>query len=200
MAKPRRDLLGDGVLEQQDTASRGKRLAALARSLRAGSAAQVRDALGPLFNERWADQCDGRRIPPVVRADQATLPTRYVPTTTAAYLRHTLMESCRERLQAVNGSTDRRGNTLLVAAAQSGDLKMAKFLVKKGAYVNHRNADGNTAMHFAFHFGYADLAAWLIESGADDTLLNRKGLSPYDGLHYEGEEEEIGSDDDEDEL
>jgi ankyrin repeat protein len=52
-----------------------------------------------------------------------------------------------------------------------------------GADVNHQNKQGNTALHFAFTYDpTGQLAEFLIEKGADDTLRNAAGATPYDGV------------------
>lgn len=81
--------------------------------------------------------------------------------------------------------TDDKGNTLLTVAAQNGRARIVQTLLKKGANPNHQNHLGNTAMHYAMAYKFTDLAAWLADpqkGGADDTILNAKGLSCYDGL------------------
>ncbi|KAH9109114.1 hypothetical protein AeMF1_015771 [Aphanomyces euteiches] len=78
---------------------------------------------------------------------------------------------------------DDKGNTLLLVAAQNVNQKMVEFLVLKGANVNHKNAQGNTALHFAMAYDKEGiLGEYLIGHGADDTIENMFGLSPYDGI------------------
>lgn len=78
---------------------------------------------------------------------------------------------------------DDKGNTLLLIACQNVNVKMVEFLVSKRANVNHKNAQGNTPLHFAMAYD-ADgaLGEYLIARGADDTIENTFGLTPYDGL------------------
>lgn len=78
---------------------------------------------------------------------------------------------------------DDKGNTLLLIACQNVNMKMVEYLVSKRANVNHRNAQGNTPLHFAMAYD-ADgaLGEYLIARGADDTIENSFGLTPYDGL------------------
>ncbi len=78
---------------------------------------------------------------------------------------------------------DSKGNTLLLIAAQNSNRKMVELLVARGAAINHQNAQGNTALHFAMSFDREGLIAeYLIQSGADDTIENVDGLTPYDGV------------------
>ena len=105
-----------------------------------------------------------------------------------------------EKEPAAIRSTDRFGNGVLhVASAprvsaprrRSGDARRrchanskraVKFALRRGLDVNTRNASGNTSLHYCFAFGHADLAAYLIGKGADDSIRNAEGLTPYEGL------------------
>ena len=44
---------------------------------------------------------------------------------------------------------DKLGASPLLLAAQEGNLKIVKLLVKKGANINQANAHGHTALHLA---------------------------------------------------
>ncbi|CAM9463113.1 unnamed protein product [Chrysoparadoxa australica] len=86
--------------------------------------------------------------------------------------------------------TDEHGNTLLMIASQNGNLKVSKLFIQKGANPNHQNKQGQTAGHYATAYQFFELVGWLFdpaEVGADDTLENKFGLGPYDGLHLDGE-------------
>ena len=77
---------------------------------------------------------------------------------------------------------DRWGNTLLMVACQNNQLRVARLLVGRGADLNARNSTGNTALHFAFAYRFRPLSDMLLAAGANDTLLNAAGLTPYEGL------------------
>ena len=47
---------------------------------------------------------------------------------------------------------DDKGNTLLLIAAQNVNKKLLELLIRRGANVNHQNAQGNTALHFAMAY------------------------------------------------
>ncbi|OWZ24204.1 hypothetical protein PHMEG_000816 [Phytophthora megakarya] len=80
-------------------------------------------------------------------------------------------------------SEDDKGNTLLLLACQNVNKKMVELLVTRRANVNHRNTQGNTPLHFAMAYdGEGALGEYLISHGADDTIENNGGLTPYDGL------------------
>lgn len=74
---------------------------------------------------------------------------------------------------------------MLSLACQNGNLKICKYLVSKGSNLNHQNHLGQTPAHFAIAYKFYDLSHWLFENGADDTLENKFGLTPYDGLSTE---------------
>jgi hypothetical protein len=83
-------------------------------------------------------------------------------------------------------SEDDKGNTLLLLACQNVNQKMVELLVTRRANVNHRNAQGNTPLHFAMAYDTEGvLGEYLIAHGADDTIENNSGLTPYDGLTAE---------------
>lgn len=78
---------------------------------------------------------------------------------------------------------DEKGNTLLLIACQNSNKRLVEMLLLRGAKINHQNALGNTALHFAIAFdSEGAIAEYLIEHGADDTIENIQGLTPYDGV------------------
>ena len=54
-------------------------------------------------------------------------------------------------------SEDSKGNTLLIVAAQNLNKRMMEILLARGANVNHQNAQGNTALHFAMAYDTSGL-------------------------------------------
>jgi hypothetical protein len=79
-------------------------------------------------------------------------------------------------------SRDSKGNTLLIAAAQNGNKRIAKLALRKGADINLQNLAGQTPLHFSFAYGYEDLGNYLISKGADDSITNAEGLTCYEGI------------------
>lgn len=78
---------------------------------------------------------------------------------------------------------DEKGNTLLLVAAQNTNRRLVELLLFRGANINHQNAQGNTALHFAMAYDpEGTLGEYLIEHGANDTLENIHGFTPYDGV------------------
>ena len=79
--------------------------------------------------------------------------------------------------------TDGHGNSLLITAAQNGNKKASKILLRRGANINIRNNKGNTALHFALHFGYKNsIGELLLANGADSTIRNNNGKLCFDGI------------------
>lgn len=80
---------------------------------------------------------------------------------------------------------DEHGNTLMHITAQTGNIRIGKLLVRKGANPNHQNKQGQTPGHFAVAYQFYEFASWLFDEkggGANDLLTNTFGLGPYDGL------------------
>ena len=80
---------------------------------------------------------------------------------------------------------DEHGNTLMHIAAQTGNIRIGKLLLRKGSNPNHQNKQGQTPGHFAVAYHFFKFASWLFDErggGGDDLLTNMYGLGPYDGL------------------
>jgi len=92
-----------------------------------------------------------------------------------------------DRLPFHLNKTDEHGNSLLCLAAQNGNLKISKYLVSKGANINHQSHAGHTAGHYAISFKFFELSQWLFENGGNDQLENKYNLTAYDGLVPDGE-------------
>jgi len=79
---------------------------------------------------------------------------------------------------------DEHGNTLMHITAQTGNIRIGKLLVRKGANPNHQNKQGQTPGHFAVAYQFYEFASWLFDEkggGANDLLTNIFDLGPYDG-------------------
>lgn len=147
-------------------------LAELLSLTRHSKFAQIKDAIDYLPNKSF---------------DRSLVQAQYVPDHGTVYL------SSYERLPFHVNKTDEHGNTMLMLAAQNGNMKICKYLLAKGANPNHQNHYGQTPAHFAIAYRFFDLSTYLFENGADDTMENKYGLTPYDGLSNEGED--TGEDD-----
>ncbi|KAG5189103.1 hypothetical protein JKP88DRAFT_243361 [Tribonema minus] len=75
--------------------------------------------------------------------------------------------------------------TLLHVAAQNGNKRIAKLCLRRGANINVQNFNGQTPLHYAFGYGFESLGQYLISKGARDDVLNKDGLTCYEGLSAE---------------
>jgi len=66
------------------------------------------------------------------------------------------------------------GRTALMDAAVSGNLSIARELLKQGADPNLLNTSGRTALHSAVISGSADMVALLLKSGADGDVYGNE--------------------------
>jgi hypothetical protein len=98
--------------------------------------------------------------------------------------RHNRLDAVKALLDGgVSDANDRdyAGNTILLVACQNGLKNMAKTSLRRGGDINARNTRGNTALHFAYAYGYGDdLGSYLITKGADPQITNGEGLRCYD--------------------
>ena len=110
-------------------------------------------------------------------------------TTVFSQCRHGRLKRIEESLRLgfdIN-SEDEKGNSLLLVACQNGHRKMLDLLLNRGASIDHQNVQGCTALHYALAYDQTgELAEFLIEKGADDSLENVLGLSAYDGIGENG--------------
>ena len=68
---------------------------------------------------------------------------------------------------------DELGNTLLSIAVQNGNKRIAKLCLRRGANVNLPNNTGQTVLHYAYAYGFEDLA----ESAKDlDIMVSYAGM------------------------
>ena len=69
----------------------------------------------------------------------------------------------------------------LPAAASRGELGVVRELLAAGSNVNTRDADGNSAIHYAAAAGDPILAGWLLAvPGVDVNAANKMGVKPLD--------------------
>ena len=77
---------------------------------------------------------------------------------------------------------DELGNTLLHIGGQNCNKRVIKLCLRRGADINKQNLNGQGVLHFAYAYGFDDLATYCIQKGADDSLRNADGLTCYEGL------------------
>eukprot|EP00804_Cyclotella_cryptica_P012522 CCRYP_017717-RB/>CCRYP_017717-RB protein AED:0.49 eAED:0.52 QI:0/0.66/0.25/1/1/1/4/287/255 len=73
-------------------------------------------------------------------------------------------------------STDENGNSILSIGTQNGSKRIMKLSLRYGADIDAVNTYGNTALHFAFKYGFGEtLGEYLISKGANTYLRNHEG-------------------------
>ena len=77
---------------------------------------------------------------------------------------------------------DAHGNTVLAVATQNNRKRIVKAAVRAGVRLDAQNTQGQTAMHFAYAYGYDELAEYLIRKGANPMVTNCHGMRPDEGL------------------
>ena len=65
-------------------------------------------------------------------------------------------------------------------AATTGDLHGLSLLHGLGVDINQQDADGNTALHLAYHYQHRVITEFLLSNGADKNQRNNAGLRPID--------------------
>ena len=77
--------------------------------------------------------------------------------------------------------TDHQGNGLIAMAVMLGDREMIKLLLKIGINPNHKNKEGNTALHYAIGLKRNECATWLLqEKEVREDIENNLGLTPWE--------------------
>jgi len=81
-----------------------------------------------------------------------------------------------------------RGFTLLIGAAEGGDIESVKLLLKHGVAINRKAQNpidsnkeleaGNTALHYACLWAHVEIVEALVKAGAYVAMLNNFGNSP----------------------
>jgi len=77
----------------------------------------------------------------------------------------------------------------LLDLTREGDATAAMALIKEGADVRARKADGTTALHWAAHHGELELVKRLIKAGADVNARNDYGSTPIQEAAIRGDAE-----------
>lgn len=81
----------------------------------------------------------------------------------------------------VKGAINRQrkwGVTLLMRAAQSGDLEKVRYLIDRKAKVHIRREGGATCLTIAAMSGHPEIAELLLEAGANPDAADDEGLTP----------------------
>jgi uncharacterized protein len=71
---------------------------------------------------------------------------------------------------------DSQGRTLLMAAASSGHISIAEWLIQQNVAVNAIDNNGESALHYAVREDHADVTELLLANGADVHLQSKQQL------------------------
>ena len=72
-------------------------------------------------------------------------------------------------------------------ACRNGQKNIVKILLERGDIdLNRRDAEGNTALHYACREGFRDLVVLLLEKGADASSVNHRGETPLHAAARKG--------------
>lgn len=85
-----------------------------------------------------------------------------------------------ESLVNLDADVNKPGWTPLHYAATNGHVAVMQFLLDKFAYIDAASPNGSTPLMMAAMYGNSSAVKLLLESGADPTLKNGKGLSALD--------------------
>lgn len=91
------------------------------------------------------------------------------------------------KLVNINES-DENGNTPLHIACQNGHFNVCKILLENGGTesINAQNNGGNTPLHYSMTYGFNEMSQYLINQfHANDEIVNKEGLTCYEGLKKE---------------
>ncbi len=98
-------------------------------------------------------------------------------------------------VKAIDSKSQYGGTPLFVAAltSYSGDERtcrdMAAFLIRKGAYVNYKDKNGETPLHLVAAYGKVMMAELLIEKGANVNAACSAGWTPLHQAAMKGKKE-----------
>ena len=81
---------------------------------------------------------------------------------------------------------DVNNNTLLILSVREGLINVVKELLEKNVNINIRNVKGNTALHYALGNKMYYIADLLKKNGADESILNKNGLTPWECVGQSG--------------
>lgn len=74
----------------------------------------------------------------------------------------------------------------LLKAAWNGRRDIVKYLLSKGAAVNGRDSDGQSALHEAAVRGFDDVVEVLLQAGADAKAEDKRGNTPFGAALFNG--------------
>ena len=89
----------------------------------------------------------------------------------------------------INEQDPKNGNTLLIYSIIMNAFEISNYLLEKGADPNIENSHNNTALHYAFSYKNFKVADLLTKSGAKENIVNKLGLTPWECINHNCEDE-----------
>ena len=86
----------------------------------------------------------------------------------------------------IDARTPEGDTALILAGWLTGDLALVRHLIERGADVNIANDNGDTPLMDAAYLGRNEILEFLLASGADPDLRNKRGQSALDKALSEG--------------
>jgi ankyrin repeat protein len=81
------------------------------------------------------------------------------------------------------------GKTPLIEACEGGHLEVVRWLLDRGADINHQGNGGCTTLYWASNTEHTPVVRLLLEKGADPTIANTYDVTPLIVASYEGHTE-----------
>ena len=109
-------------------------------------------------------------------------------------IRHNNLKRFNDTLDTLNTSQsimqytqEHTKNTLLHISCQNagGGKNLIKSCLRRGSDINAVNNRGNTPLHYCYEYGHVSIGEYLISKGANTSITNNEGLTPFEGLRRE---------------
>eukprot|EP00983_Pelagomonas_calceolata_P080432 1155146-Pelagomonas_calceolata.AAC.6 len=79
------------------------------------------------------------------------------------------------------------GRAIPLYTMRTHSLALLQVLLQRGAEVDKRDGQGNTALHYAAGYGRKEIAELLLDAGADLVALNNNQQKPVDAARTNNE-------------
>lgn len=91
----------------------------------------------------------------------------------------------------VNAINLNKFTPLILAVSKFGQKGITEELLKKGAYIDWQDINGDTALHYAASGGKKSIIKLLVEKGANKSLTNEKRETPLDIVQQKNKQDLI---------
>ena len=73
---------------------------------------------------------------------------------------------------------DNRYNGKPITKSEKNDVELAKVVIDKGANINYKDRNGNTALHYCVYYKNYELMKYLVDNGANVNAQDNNGNTP----------------------